>query len=223
MRNPILRLLIGSLLLLLCLVACSQINQQEALASDVDSLAQIIPSNPSGSKSEEPGPGIAAPELAAAQKEAPTRTTATILPTTAPTVVPTIVNLTPLPPIVSGIIQDTNGPIAGAVVQIQRTSTQTKTWKDGTFRLGGITGTTPIIITAWAEGYYVGWIAVNPSAPDWKGSDQLKITLKPLPENDNVEYPWFSFERRKGVGQLRLMPPRIQRMAGRCTFKGSPE
>jgi hypothetical protein len=125
-------------------------------------------------------------------------------PTAAPTAVPTIVNLTPLPPVVSGIIQNANGPVAGALVQIQGRDKKTTSAKDGTFTLSGFSGTTPVNITAWSDGYYVGWVAVNPSAPEWKGSNHLKITLKPLPEKDNAKYPWFSFNGVQGSASCGL-------------------
>jgi hypothetical protein len=129
----------------------------------------------------------------------------TLLPPTAPaTVMATLTNLTPLPPTVFGIVMDANGPLAGAIVQIQGTANKTQSNENGVFMLNGIKGTTPIILTAWSSGYYVGWVSLNPSAPDWKGGNWINITLKPLPEKDNNQYAWFSFEGVKGTASCGL-------------------
>ena len=125
-------------------------------------------------------------------------------PASSPTVAPTPVNLTPLPPTVSGIVIDAKGPLAGAIVQIQGTANKTQTAENGGFTLNGIKGTTPIVLTAWSSGYYVGWVTLNPSAPDWKGGNGINITLKPLPEKDNSQYAWFSFEGVKGTASCGL-------------------
>ena len=125
-------------------------------------------------------------------------------PTAAPTATPTTVNLIPLPSTLSGVVQDAAGPLAGAIVQVQGTPNQTLTSKDGRFILAGISGTTPINITAWSEGFYVGWVNVNPSAPGWTGGGDLSITLKPLPEKDNAKYPWFSFDGVTGSASCGL-------------------
>jgi hypothetical protein len=120
------------------------------------------------------------------------------------TVVPTLVNLTPLPPTLSGVIVNANGPVAGAIVQIHGQPKQIITAKDGTFILNGISGTTPVVITAWSSGHYVGSVTVNPSAPDWKGGHEIKITLKSYEAPDNTAYPWFSFEGVKGTASCGL-------------------
>jgi hypothetical protein len=121
-----------------------------------------------------------------------------------PTVMPTPINLTPLPPTVSGFVMDAEGPLVGAIVQIQGTANKTQTAENGSFTFSGIKGTTPIILTAWSSGYYVGWVTLNPSASDWKGGNGINITLKPLPEKDNSQYAWFSFEGVKGTASCGL-------------------
>src|SRR5262249_45007114 len=78
-------------------------------------------------------------------------------PNTATPPTPTRVNLTPLPPTVSGVVTDGTKPMAGATVQIQGNPTKIQADAKGAFTLTGISGTTPIIVTAWAEGHYVGW------------------------------------------------------------------
>lgn len=113
-------------------------------------------------------------------------------------------DLTPLPPTISGTVVDANGPLAGAIVQVQGMPTQTRTDAGGAFTLSGITGAGPIVVTAWAAGYYVGWTTLDPSAPDWGGGEGITITLRPLFETDNNEYDWFSFEGVEGTASCGL-------------------
>ena len=191
MKNPLTLLVTGSLLVILALTACLAAGQQAP-------PEKVITNHASGSNAED------VPVTAPLQEQAAASTATAPAPTSTPTVVPTVVNLTPLPPQVAGIIQDSQGPIAGALIQVQGSGDQVKSGKDGSFRLSGFSGAKPAVITAWSDGYYVGWTAVNPSSPDWKGWDQLKITLKPLPETDNLQYPWFSFEGVTGSASCGL-------------------
>jgi hypothetical protein len=183
-------------LLLVVLAACIQSSRQSAQPSTPVSVAEVITTGTNAAQMEE------------AAKPAMLKISPTVSPTVQPsptnTVVPTAVNKTPLPPVVSGMIQNADGPVAGAIVQVQGAPKQVKSGKDGSFQIDGLSGTTPAIITAWTEGHYVGWIAVNPSAPDWKGSNALKITLKPVPQSDNLDYPWFSFGGVQGSASCGL-------------------
>jgi hypothetical protein len=139
-----------------------------------------------------------------------TTLTATPVPATLPvstataTSVPTQVNLTPLPSTVSGVVVNADGPVAGAVVQVHGQPEQITTTKMGTFVIKGLKGTTPVVITAWSAGHYVGSTTVNPSAPDWKGGQGITITLKPYYTADNTQYGWFSFEGVKGSASCGL-------------------
>ena len=74
----------------------------------------------------------------------------------APTATPTIVNLTPLPTTISGVVVNANGAVAGAIVQLHGQPAQFKTAQDGAFVINGISGTTPLVITAWSDGHYIG-------------------------------------------------------------------
>lgn len=102
-----------------------------------------------------------------------------------------VVNLTPLPSTISGIVKNKDGVVADAIVQIQATDNTTKTSDDGSFLLTGIQGTTPIVVSAWSTGHYVGWQVLDPSADDWSGGDDITIFLNDLPTRDNSEYDWF--------------------------------
>jgi hypothetical protein len=117
---------------------------------------------------------------------------------------PTAVNRIPLPTSISGVVKNSQGPLPNAIVQIKGSPNKTTTQANGQFTLAGISGTTPITVTAWSQGYYVGWADLNPSAPDWKGGQAIAITLKPLPEKDNVTYPWFAWEGVKGSASCGL-------------------
>lgn len=130
--------------------------------------------------------------------------TATPEATLAPSATPTVVNTIPLPETVSGVVQNAEGVLAGAIVQLKGTPIQAVTNAHGRFTIQGLSGTTPAILTAWSEGYYVGWTSVNPSAPDYPGSDGLKITLKPLDEKDHSEYTWFKWAGVSGSDSCGL-------------------
>lgn len=122
-----------------------------------------------------------------------------------PTIEPTQANTIPLPPTVSGIIENEAGePVEEAIVQIQARPEQIETDADGAFSFSGIEGTTPFAITAWAEGHYIGWTIVNPSAADWAGGDNLRITLRSLPTEDFSQYTWFEEEGVRGSASCGL-------------------
>ncbi len=194
MRKPVLVIFIGVLLILFGLAACLQTRQPTLSTQSTTATLAVTDTAP------------ASTTILADPTDTPVLSTPTTQAsaTTAATVVPTRVNTTPLPPIVSGVIADANGPLAGAIVQIQGTANRTQTDASGAFTLGGIQGITPLNLTAWSEGYYVGWTSLNPSAPDWTGGQDVRITLKPLAEKDNNLYPWFSFEGVKGSASCGL-------------------
>ena len=104
--------------------------------------------------------------------------TATASPVPSPT--PTIVNLTPLPTTISGVVIDEQGAVAEAIVQLHGQPAQFKTAKDGAFVINGISGTTPLVITAWSDGHYIGSTTVNPSARYRCARVVTKVDL-PLP------------------------------------------
>jgi hypothetical protein len=102
-----------------------------------------------------------------------------------------------LPETISGVVIDSSGPAAGAIVQLQGTPNRTETGPDGTFTLSGIEGTAPALVTAWSAGHYIGWTTLDPELPVWENGD-IQITLNPLPQVDNHEYNWFSAEGVSG-------------------------
>jgi len=64
---------------------------------------------------------------------------------------------------ISGVVVDADGPVAGATVRVRATDNATVTAADGSFALGGIAATTPVSVTAWAPGYFVGWTSAAPA------------------------------------------------------------
>lgn len=104
--------------------------------------------------------------------------------------------------VVSGTVVNEKGPVAGAIVQLMGKPEQTKTAEDGTFTLN--TGMTSATVTAWSAGHYVGWVKLDPTSPDWKGSTNLTITMKPLPQSDNPKYEWYSLDGVDGSAACGL-------------------
>jgi len=91
-----------------------------------------------------------------------------------------------------GFVLDAEGPLAGATVRLRATDMVTETAGDGSFTLAGLSATTPVSVTAWSEGYYVGWANAVP------GPEPVTITLKPYYTTDNPDYTWFSMEGAEG-------------------------
>jgi hypothetical protein len=96
------------------------------------------------------------------------------------------------PPTLSGIVVDARGVMSGATVRVRATNNAVTTAPDGTFTLGALEPGVPVSVTAWAEGYYVGWVSAAPS------SDPVTITLRPYYTTDNPDYDWFSMEGAEG-------------------------
>jgi hypothetical protein len=93
---------------------------------------------------------------------------------------------------VSGVVIAETGPVADATVRVQATENLTKTGPDGSFILAGLTPGVEVTITAWAQGYYIGWTKATPS------QDHVIINLKPYYTTDNPSYSWFSNEGLEG-------------------------
>lgn len=91
-----------------------------------------------------------------------------------------------------GYVQNEDGPVANAVVRIQTSDSYTETNEHGYFIIEELTSTDSVIVTAWAEGYYVGWIETIPS------SQPIIIQLSKHYTSDNPYYDWFSHEGDPG-------------------------
>jgi hypothetical protein len=88
---------------------------------------------------------------------------------------------------VSGVVVNLDDePVAGAVVRQKLTSNATTSASDGRFSLGSLPEGVTVTVTAWQEGYLVGWAEVIPP------QSGVTITLKAHYASDNPDYPWFS-------------------------------
>lgn len=92
-----------------------------------------------------------------------------------------------------GKVVDENGPVRDAVVRVKATDNKTLTDSKGRFTLHDLPLEGPVTVTAWAEGYFVGWVG-DPLAEE----DPVVITLKRYYTYDNHEYDWFSAEGEDG-------------------------
>ncbi|KPL13175.1 hypothetical protein AMJ85_00105 [candidate division BRC1 bacterium SM23_51] len=94
---------------------------------------------------------------------------------------------------IHGIVQDSNGPVVGAIVRVQATENCTATDKQGRFTLNDITWSADqVVVTAWSDGYYIGWAKASPFARD------VCIRLERYYTTDNYEYDWFSTKGSQG-------------------------
>ena len=100
--------------------------------------------------------------------------------------------------VISGIVVDDQGPVAGAVVRVQTTDLFTETGIDGRFSLGGLPSEGPFDLTAWASGYYcVGPITASP------GQTDVELILVAHPSQDNPDYAWLPSEYHPGQGEAQ--------------------
>jgi hypothetical protein len=98
----------------------------------------------------------------------------------------------PPPGIICGMVLDGSRPVGGAIVRVRATENKTTTAADGSFTLSGLAASVPVSVTAWVEGYFVGWVSAAP------GPEPVTITLKPYYTTDNPDYTWFSMEGTEG-------------------------
>ncbi|MDH3944915.1 MAG: carboxypeptidase-like regulatory domain-containing protein, partial [Anaerolineae bacterium] len=89
---------------------------------------------------------------------------------------------------ISGVVIDNNGPVAGAVVRIQNSEISTISGGDGTFALPSLSSEDPVTITAWASGYYI--VAAEEIANP--GTSDIEIVLVKHADYDESDYEWIS-------------------------------
>ena len=95
----------------------------------------------------------------------------------------------PLPPnVISGMVSGPNGPVAGATVRVQATDIKTTTDENGRFVILGLKPDESIILTAWAEGYYIG----GGKTQYLTGALDVEIILTMHSDEDNKSYAWLS-------------------------------
>jgi hypothetical protein len=157
---------------------------REPTPAPLEPMAVAPTSTPEVIKTPTPEPTVAVPTATLAPKA---RT-----PTPEPTIPPPTAVATLPPGVISGVVRDAEGSVAGATVRVQLTEYKATTAVDGTFILSDLTMTEPVSVTAWADGYYVGWANGTP------GGVPITITLKPYYTTDNLDYEWFSFQGVEG-------------------------
>ena len=89
---------------------------------------------------------------------------------------------------ISGWVSDRNGPVSGAIVRVQASEVFTTTDTGGAFTLTGLAPDRPVILTAWASGYYI----VAGETPVLPGAGDVRLELIPHAASDNPDYEWLS-------------------------------
>lgn len=89
---------------------------------------------------------------------------------------------------VSGIVRDANAPISSATVRVQTTNIATSTDSNGRFTLAVANLDEPVILTAWAKGYYIG----GGKTSYLPGAANVEIVLTAHGRHDNPDYVWLS-------------------------------
>ncbi len=99
---------------------------------------------------------------------------------------------------VSGIVTDANGAVQGAIVQVQGLPAQTQTDHHGAFTISTAGAPSPVVISTWAAGYYVGWTTLDDSSDYAAADGAVTISLTPFHTTDNSEYEWFTVDGIEG-------------------------
>jgi hypothetical protein len=89
---------------------------------------------------------------------------------------------------VTGLVRDADGPVAGATVRVKATENATTTDAEGHFELAGLEPNEPVLLTAWARGYYIG----GGDKQYLPGASNVEITLTAHSDRDNSGYAWLS-------------------------------
>jgi hypothetical protein len=88
--------------------------------------------------------------------------------------------------LVSGVVVDAAGPVAGATVRARTTNSVTWSGADGRFTLDALPEGQKIEIAAWDDGYYIASAYVTPTVSG------LTLTLRPYHTVDHPDYAWVS-------------------------------
>ena len=89
---------------------------------------------------------------------------------------------------VTGLVHDADGPVVGATVRVKATANATTTGPDGRFVLDGLEPNGPVLLTAWARGYYIG----GGDKGYVPGTATVEIVLTKHSDRDNPDYTWLS-------------------------------
>jgi hypothetical protein len=83
------------------------------------------------------------------------------------------------------VLAQGGGPVEGAVVRWQTKPNSTTTAADGSFRLEGLPDGARVTITAWHEGYLIGFTSTTPPETG------VLISMKGHYTEDNADYVWY--------------------------------
>lgn len=93
------------------------------------------------------------------------------------------------PDSISGIVVDSEGsPIAGARVRVKTTELSSVTDANGFFLLDNLAPGRAVILTAWAEGFFIG----GGEKAYLPGTDNVKLTITAHAAVDHPDYQWLS-------------------------------
>jgi hypothetical protein len=98
------------------------------------------------------------------------------------------------PASVTGLVRDADGPVAGATVRVKTTAIATTTELNGRFVLAGLEPNKPVVLTAWAKGYYIG----GGDKEYLPGATNVKIILTKHSDRDDPNYAWLSAFAKAG-------------------------
>jgi len=101
---------------------------------------------------------------------------------------------TPIENEIFGYVRNEEGPIQDAVVRIQATELFSITNELGYFQITDQDYDHTVIVTAWSEGHYIGWVETAPA------SFPVVINLSKYSTADNLNYNWSPDEG--GLGSL---------------------
>ena len=94
--------------------------------------------------------------------------------------------------VVRGYIKTETGTVEGAVVTVQATDHKTVSDDRGYFELKNLASGEKLVITAWAEGYYIGQVETIPA------SEPITIHLSKYNLIDHADYDWTPHEMEGG-------------------------
>ena len=93
-----------------------------------------------------------------------------------------------VPSTISGVVQDQNGPVAGATVRVQTTELFSITDQNGEFTISELQSDDPVRLTAWAPGYFI----VASEGRVSPGETEVLLTLISHSAADHPDYQWVS-------------------------------
>lgn len=101
----------------------------------------------------------------------------------------------------SGLVEDSSGPVTGALVKVQLTDISSLSAADGTFAFDGLTSGETVTVTAWAAGYYIAWTT------GIVGGEPVSLTLEAYYNSDNHKYEWFEQDGIEGSASCGTCHP----------------